>query len=101
MALAKRRDREKRTYGVTRHDSSQLLGPQQEYSATAALKVQPYKRKVPERSPHRRFRITDLNDEKAAGAQEPPCFSNQDPHRIEAGISSRERDPWLMPVLRR
>jgi hypothetical protein len=77
----------------------QLFGRQQKNPTAASLKVQPDEREVPERSPHRRFRVTDLDDKKAARAQISTCFPQNDPHRIQAGISGGKRNLRLVPVL--
>jgi hypothetical protein len=58
----------------------QLFGRQQKNAAAASLKVQPDEREVPERSPHRRFRVTHLDDQETARAQIPTCSPQNDPH---------------------
>jgi hypothetical protein len=79
----------------------QLPGSQQKHPATAALKVQPDEWKVPERSSHGRFRVTDFDDEKAVGPQIPPGFPQNDPHGIQAGPSGCERNSRLVPIFGR
>ena len=58
----------------------QLFGRQQKNPTTASLKVQPDERELPERPPHRRFRVTHLDDKEAARAQVPTCFPQNHPH---------------------
>ena len=70
----------------------QLFGRQQKNPTAASLKVQPDEREVPESAPYRRFSVTHLDDEKAARAQVTTCLPQNDPHRIQAGISGGERN---------
>jgi len=81
VALAKRRDREQLAYGVTGHASlPKAFRGQQKNPAATPLKIQPDERQVPEGPPHGGFRVADLDDEKAPGAQKAPCLPQQDPH---------------------
>ncbi len=79
----------------------QLLGRQQENSASAALELEPYKRELAERPPHRRLGIPHLDDQQALRPQILTRLLQNDPDGIQTRASRGERDPRLMTILGR
>src|SRR5690242_15553823 len=73
-------------------DMMQLFRRQHEDPSAAALEVEPYERKATKRPPHGRLGIPHLHDQQSLRLQMPTRFAQDDPHGVEAGAASSERD---------